>query len=89
APESAVGGPLALVRDGDRIELDVATRHLHLHVSDDELTARRAAWQPPAPAFTRGYGRLYLEQVNQAPLGCDFTFLRGADPVQATVQPKF
>ncbi|MGN6698652.1 MAG: hypothetical protein ACTHMR_10865 [Thermomicrobiales bacterium] len=47
------------------------------------------AWAPPAPAFARGYGRLYLEQVNQAPLGCDFAFLRGADPVQATVQPKF
>jgi dihydroxy-acid dehydratase len=89
APESAVGGPLALVLDGERIELDVVARRLHLHVSDDELAARRAAWQPPAPAFTRGYGRLYLEQVNQAPLGCDFALLRGADPVRATVQPKF
>ncbi|HET8629774.1 MAG TPA: dihydroxy-acid dehydratase [Thermomicrobiales bacterium] len=89
APESAIGGPLALVRDGDEIELDVANRRLHLHVADEELAARRAAWQEPPPAFTRGYGRLYLEHVTQAPLGCDFDLLRGADPVHAAAQPKF
>ncbi|MCL4860414.1 MAG: dihydroxy-acid dehydratase [Caldilineaceae bacterium] len=89
APESAVGGPLALVEDGDEIELDVANRRLDLHVSEDELARRRAAWQPPAPAYVRGYGRLYLQHVTQAPDGADFDFLRGRDPAQATPQPKF
>jgi dihydroxy-acid dehydratase len=89
APESALGGPLALVQDGDEIELDVATRRLHLHVSDEELARRRAAWRPPAPAYTRGYGQLYLRHVTQAPEGVDFDFLRGGDPVTVTSQPKF
>jgi dihydroxy-acid dehydratase len=89
APESAIGGPLALVRDGDQIELDVANRRLHLHVSDDELAARRAIWQSPAASFRRGYGRLFIEHVNQAPAGCDFDFLLGSDPVHATEQSKF
>jgi dihydroxy-acid dehydratase len=89
APESAIGGPLALVRDGDQIELDVANRRLHLHVSDDELAARRAIWQPPAASFRRGYGRLFIEHVNQAPAGCDFDFLLGSDPGHATEQSKF
>ncbi len=89
APESAVGGPLALVRDGDEIELDVPNRRIHLDVDDAELERRRAEWQPPQPAYTRGYGRLYLDHVNQAPQGCDFDFLQGADPVEATEQPKF
>jgi dihydroxy-acid dehydratase len=77
APESAVGGPLALVRDGDEIELDVPGRRLVLHVSDEELARRRATWRPPPPAFTRGYGKLYLDHVLQAPEGADFDFLRG------------
>jgi dihydroxy-acid dehydratase len=89
APESAVGGPLALVQDGDEIELDVAGRGLHHHVDDAELARRRAAWRPPEPAFRRGYGWLYLQHVTQAPLGCDFDFLHGGDPVQAAEQPKF
>lgn len=89
APESAIGGPLALVRDGDQIELDVEGRSLTLHVDEAELAQRRAAWTPPARAYGRGYGKLYLDQVNQAPLGCDFDFLRGSDPVVATEQPKF
>jgi len=89
APESAVGGPLALVRDGDEISLDVEARSLILHVDEAELDRRRAAWSPPTPAFGRGYGRLYIENVNQAPHGCDFDFLRGSDPVVATEQPKF
>ncbi|MCX6050464.1 MAG: dihydroxy-acid dehydratase, partial [Chloroflexi bacterium] len=67
APESAIGGPLALVQDGDEIELDVAQRRLHLHVSDAELARRRANWQPPEPAYQRGYGQLYLQHVTQAP----------------------
>ncbi len=76
APEAAVGGPLALVQDGDEIELDVPGRHLTLHVPDDELARRRAAWTPPAPAYTRGYGWMYLQHVLQADQGCDFDFLR-------------
>ena len=89
APESAIGGPLALVQDGDEIELDVANRRLHLHVAEDELARRRAAWQPPAAAYRRGYGQLYLRHVNQAPQGVDFDFLQGSDPVTITLQPKF
>ena len=89
APESALGGPLALVEDGDEIELNVAERRLQLRVSDGELAERRAAWTPPPPAFSRGYGQLYLRSVNQAPLGVDFDFLRGRDPVTSVEQPKF
>ncbi|MCW1969866.1 MAG: dihydroxy-acid dehydratase [Anaerolineae bacterium] len=89
APESAVGGTLGLVQDGDEIELDVAAHSLTLHVPDDELARRRANWQAPLPPATRGYMQLYLEHVNQAPLGCDFDFLRGCDPVVITTQPKF
>ncbi|MCI0457767.1 MAG: dihydroxy-acid dehydratase [Gemmataceae bacterium] len=75
-PEAAIGGPLALVCDGDLIELDVPARSLNLLVSEEELQRRRAAWQPPAPKFTRGYGRLYVERVLQADEGCDFDFSR-------------
>ncbi len=82
APESAVGGPLALVRDGDEIELDVPARRLTLRVSDEELGRRRAAWRPRPPHFDRGYGRLFLEHVLQANEGCDFDFLRGRTPVR-------
>jgi dihydroxy-acid dehydratase len=80
---------LALVKDGDEIELSLVDRRLHLHVDEPELARRREAWQPPELAFNRGYGYLYLEHVNQAPLGCDFDFLRGADPVHEAEQPKF
>jgi dihydroxy-acid dehydratase len=83
APESAVGGPLALVRNGDEIELDVPTRRLTLRVSDEELARRRAAWTPPPPHFTSGYGRLFLDHVLQANEGCDFDILRGRRPVRA------
>jgi dihydroxy-acid dehydratase len=76
-PEAAVGGPLALVRDGDPIELDVSGRTLNVLISDEEVAGRRSAWQPPAPHFTRGYGRLFLEHVLQADEGCDFDFCRG------------
>ena len=89
APESAVGGPLALVRDGDMVELDVAKRRIHLHVDEAELEARRRSWHAPPSAFGRGYGRLFLEHVTQAPLGCDFDFLKGSDPVAVIEQPKF
>ncbi|HWI81002.1 L-arabinonate dehydratase [Ramlibacter sp.] len=74
-PESHVGGPLALVRDGDLIELDVDARSIRMLVSDEELAQRQAAWQAPAPKFTRGYGVLYLKHIGQADTGCDFDFL--------------
>jgi dihydroxy-acid dehydratase len=77
APEAAAGGPLALVRDGDLIELDVEQRRLQLHVADDELARRRAAWKPPKPPMARGYTRLYIEHVNQADEGADLDFLVG------------
>ena len=75
APESSIGGPLALVRDGDLIELDVPARRIHWHVSESEAAVRRAAWTPPEPRFARGYGKLFSEQVTQANEGCDFRFL--------------
>ena len=85
APEAALGGPLALVRDGDMIELDVAGRRLHLDVSDAELAQRKAAWIAPVPAGATangGYAKLFVDHVLQADRGCDFDFLvgkRGAD----------
>jgi dihydroxy-acid dehydratase len=79
APEAAVGGPLALVRTGDWIDVDLDARRLHVDVSDDELAARRARWQPPASVRqARGYTRLYVEHVTQADEGADFDFLVGS-----------
>ncbi|MGA2802914.1 MAG: L-arabinonate dehydratase [Acidimicrobiales bacterium] len=75
APESFVGGPLALVRNGDLITLDVAKRLLQLEVTDDELRRRSQAWTPPPKIFDRGYGALYSEHIGQADQGCDFDFL--------------
>jgi dihydroxy-acid dehydratase len=80
APESFVGGPLALVRDGDVIELDVPGRKLTLKVSDEELARRKAAWRAPAPRYGRGYGRVFASHVTQANEGCDFDFLERGDP---------
>ncbi len=77
APESAAGGPLALVENGDMIELDVQARRLHLDVSDEELARRQAAWQPALAPEKRGYANLYVEHVNQADAGCDLDFLVG------------
>jgi dihydroxy-acid dehydratase len=74
-PESHTGGPLALVRDGDEIEVDVPARRIHLHVPDEELTARRRAWVPPEPHFQRGYGAMFQQHVLPASQGCDFDFL--------------
>ena len=76
-PEAFVGGPLALVRDGDRIELDVPGRRLQLLVDDAELASRKAQWKCPPPRFHRGFGALYLKHVTQADKGCDFDFLEG------------
>jgi dihydroxy-acid dehydratase len=81
APESFVGGPLAFVRDGDVIELDVPKRRLNLHVSDDELARRRADWKPRTVDYPRGFGRMYAQHVTQANRGCDFDFLEGTAPI--------
>ena len=75
APESFIGGPLAFVRDGDLIELDVPNRKLQLSVSDEELAKRREEWQLPTPRYGRGFGALYTASVTQADQGCDFEFL--------------
>ena len=83
SPEAAIGGPLALVENGDEIELDVPNRRLTLRVPDEELAKRRAKWTPRPPQYTRGYGRLFLDHVLQAHEGADFDFLRGKTPVRA------
>jgi dihydroxy-acid dehydratase len=80
SPESYAGGPLALVREGDRISLDLRNHRLDLLISDEEMHARRAQWQKPTPRYERGYGALYLERVTQANLGCDFDFLSTRAP---------
>jgi dihydroxy-acid dehydratase len=85
APESFVGGPLALVHSGDLIELDVPQRRLELKVDAAELARRRAAWKKPAPRYERGYGALYQQHITQADQGCDFDFLEGIAP---TAEPE-
>jgi dihydroxy-acid dehydratase len=74
-PESHVGGPLALVRDGDLVTLDVDARRIDMAVSDEEIARRRAEWKKPIPKFGRGYGVMFLKHVQQADSGCDFDFL--------------
>jgi dihydroxy-acid dehydratase len=81
APESFVGGPLALVQSGDEIEVDVAARTIHLHVGEEELSRRRAAWKQPPPRYARGYGAMYSQHIGQADEGCDFDFLEGQAPI--------
>jgi dihydroxy-acid dehydratase len=80
APESAVGGPLALVRTGDMIVVDVAARLLAMEVDEGELMERRAHWKPPASPYARGFAKLYREHVTQADKGCDLDFLEGTAP---------
>jgi dihydroxy-acid dehydratase len=81
APESAIGGPLALVREGDLVELDVPARQLNLRVSEEDLARRRSAWRPKNGIYPRGYGKLFLEHIKQADEGCDFDFLEGTAPI--------
>jgi dihydroxy-acid dehydratase len=81
APESFVGGPLALVQTGDEIEIDVARRSIHLAVPEEEFNRRRAAWQPPPPRYARGYGAMFSQHIGQADEGCDFDFLAGTAPI--------
>ena len=78
SPEAAVGGPLALVRNGDRIRLSVRERRIDLAVPESELQKRKSAWKPPVTPPTRGYAKLYMDHVLQAEHGCDFDFLRKA-----------
>jgi dihydroxyacid dehydratase/phosphogluconate dehydratase len=75
SPEAHVGGPLALVKTGDLITVDVPARSIHLQVDDEELARRRAAWRPPPPRYERGYGWMFGQHILQADQGCDFDFL--------------
>jgi dihydroxy-acid dehydratase len=85
APESYVGGPLALLRTGDVIALDVPARSLTVALDDAELALRRAAWRPPPPRYERGYGAMFSRHITQADKGCDFDFLEGTRP---TLEPE-
>jgi dihydroxy-acid dehydratase len=80
SPESYVGGPLALLQEGDLIELDVENRVLNMLVDEAELARRRAAWVAPPKRFERGYGKLFVQHIQQADKGCDFDFLEGTAP---------
>jgi dihydroxy-acid dehydratase len=81
SPESYVGGPLALVKTGDPIEVDVAARTINLAIPDEELARRKAAWVPPPPRYERGYGAMFSAHIGQADQGCDFDFLAAQAPV--------
>jgi dihydroxy-acid dehydratase len=85
APESFIGGPLAFVRNGDLIELDVEKRELNLKISDQEFQKRKSAWKPPVRKYERGYGAIFSRHVKQADEGCDFDFLEGTAP---TAEPE-
>lgn len=84
SPESAIGGTLALVQNGDLIELNVPERRLQLLISEEELAARRAAWLAPAPAASRGYVSLYINHVLGADKGADLDFLQGSSGSEVT-----
>jgi dihydroxy-acid dehydratase len=81
SPESFVGGPLALLKEGDIVELDVLARQLNMRVSEEELARRRAIWKPKEGIYPRGYGKLFLQHIRQADQGCDFDFLEGTAPI--------
>jgi dihydroxy-acid dehydratase len=81
APESFVGGPLALLKGGDIVEIDAAQKQLNMRVSDEELSRRRQAWRPKEGIYPRGYGKLFMEHIKQADEGCDFDFLEGTAPI--------
>jgi dihydroxy-acid dehydratase len=81
SPESFVGGPLALLKEGDVVDLDVPARQLNMRVSNEELTRRRTAWRPREGIYPRGYGSLFMQHIQQADAGCDFDFLEGTAPI--------
>jgi len=81
SPESFVGGPLALLKEGDMVDLDVPARQLNMRVRDEELARRRADWQPKEGSYPRGYGKLFMQHIKQADQGCDFDFLEGTAPI--------
>jgi dihydroxy-acid dehydratase len=81
SPESYVGGPLAFVKTGDPIEVDVAARSINLMISDEEMARRKGAWVPPPPRYERGYGAMFSAHIGQADEGCDFDFLAAHVPV--------
>ena len=81
APESFIGGPLALLKEGDTIELDVRQKQLSMRITDQELSRRRQAWRPKPGVYPRGYGKLFMEHITQADEGCDFDFLEGTAPI--------
>jgi len=81
SPESFVGGPLALLKEGDVVDLDVPARQLNMRVSNEELARRRAAWRPREGIYPRGYGSLFMQHIQQADAGCDFDFLEGTAPI--------
>ena len=81
SPESFVGGPLALLKEGDVIELDVHARQLKMRVNQEDLAQRRAAWRPKQGIYPRGYGKLFMQHIQQADQGCDFDFLEGTAPI--------
>ena len=88
-PEAAVGGPLAIVKSGDRIELNVPERRLELLIPEAEMKKRLADWRPAEPHYRRGYGKLFLDHILQADEGCDFDFLRGGDGREADPIRRF
>ncbi len=81
SPESFVGGPLALLKEGDVVELDVHVRQLNMRLNEEDLARRRAAWKPKQGIYPRGYGKLFAEHIQQADQGCDFDFLEGTAPI--------
>lgn len=81
SPESFVGGPLALLKEGDIVELDIEHQQLNMRVSDEELSRRREGWRPREGIYPRGYGKLYMQHIKQADEGCDFDFLEGTAPI--------
>jgi dihydroxyacid dehydratase/phosphogluconate dehydratase len=81
APESFVGGPLGLLKEGDIVEIDVDGRTLNMRVSEQELSLRRASWRAPPSIYPRGYGYMFSSHIRQANEGCDFDFLEGTAPI--------
>jgi len=81
SPEAHIGGPLAAVRTGDLITVDVPNRSIHLHVSDEQIADRLRTWSPPPRDYPRGYNKLFAQHIGQAHEGCDFDFLEGSGGV--------